>query len=118
METMRLLRFMCRRRFLDNTSLSFCTHSRSNSTFPSTSDFTFVPNFFNATEQRVLLAAALQKLDAMESRSMQRKRKNFIASQKGGQTHKPGSLDAAFLPDKYYQFEEVPQHSHRRLHSP
>ena len=101
------LRPTCRQLLYDS-SLPFCIRARSSSTF--SHDFTFVPNFFNAKEQRVLLAAALQKLDAMDNRTVQRRRKNFIASQHGSWNHEFESLSDIFLPDQCYQFEEVLQH--------
>lgn len=71
-------------------------------------DFTWWPTFLNESEQRLLLRAALRKLDDSESRTMRRKRKDFLA-------HNPhraadSSVNAIadlFLPDEYYQFEEV-----------
>lgn len=74
-------------------------------------DFQYFPDFFSIPEQRVLLAAALQKLDTAESRQFRRLRKAFLAAQTNspvaGDRHSPDhTLQAMFLPDEYYNFEE------------
>jgi hypothetical protein len=63
--------------------------------------WSFTPNFLNQCEQDVLLAACLQKLDDAESGSARRRRRQYLASIPSEQ--KP----TGFLPDEYYQFEEV-----------
>ncbi|KAJ7090287.1 hypothetical protein B0H15DRAFT_257502 [Mycena belliarum] len=70
-------------------------------------DFTFLPDFFSLAEQRILLAVALQKLDAMESIQNRRRRKAFL--QTGRWASPPGafgSIRDIFFPDEYYEFEE------------
>ncbi|EED84165.1 predicted protein [Postia placenta Mad-698-R] len=74
-------------------------------------DFHYFPDFFSIPEQRVLLAAALQKLDTAESRQFRRLRKVFLAAQTNspvaGDRHSPDhTVQAMFLPDECYNFEE------------
>lgn len=67
-------------------------------------DFSFYPEFFSAEEQRLLLTAALQKLDMIENRKIRRRQREFLAS------HSPSplsSIEGVFLPDDYYTFQEV-----------
>jgi hypothetical protein len=62
--------------------------------------FTFIPKFLAASEQTVLLSASLKKLNEAESGSIRRRRRR----------HESTLSDSArqtFLPDEYYQFEEV-----------
>ncbi|KAF7295335.1 2OG-FeII-Oxy-2 domain-containing protein [Mycena indigotica] len=68
---------------------------------------TFYPNFFSGTEQRVLLEAALHKLDGMESGNHRRKRKALLR----GTTPRSfptasNPLQDLFLPDNYYEFQQ------------
>nr|GAT59640.1 predicted protein [Mycena chlorophos] len=68
-------------------------------------NFSFHPSFFSLAEQRVLVNAALHKLDAMESGAHRRKRKAFIrASNYSPENTK--TLQEMFLPDEYYEFHE------------
>lgn len=74
-------------------------------------DFHYFPDFFSIPEQRVLLAAALQKLDTAEIRQFRRLRKVFLAAQTNspvaGDRHSPDhTVQAMFLPDECYNFEE------------
>ena len=70
-------------------------------------DFRLLPTFLDKQEQRLLLLAALRKLDDVGSRETRRKRKgkNLI------NTDSP-RLNDLFLPDDCYNFEEVIIHSH------
>ena len=70
-------------------------------------DFTFYPNFFSHEEQRLLLLAALQKLDLTENRKVRRRQREFSASRKQEPLN---SIEQVFLPDEYYTFEEVIAH--------
>lgn len=75
---------------------------------PDPRDFTFLPGFFSLAEQRVLLTAALQKLDALESIQNRRRRKALFRTARP--TLLPNAsnpLQDVFLPDEYYEFEEV-----------
>ncbi|KAJ7445705.1 hypothetical protein B0H11DRAFT_2086455 [Mycena galericulata] len=70
-------------------------------------DLTLLLGFFSLPEQRVLLAAALQKLDAMESIQSRRRRKVLLRTPPPmllPTTSNP--LQDAFLPDNFYEFEE------------
>jgi len=66
-------------------------------------DFTLLPDFLSLSEQRILLATALQKLDATDGRLFRRLRKGFESSKPPSLQH--SALDM-FLPDEYYRFEE------------
>jgi hypothetical protein len=65
-------------------------------------DFEFYPNFFSHTEQRVLLSAALHKLNMAESGRMRRLQRGFSTP-----FPLPSSVEDLFLPDDCYTFEEV-----------
>lgn len=67
-------------------------------------DFVFLPNFFSLPEQRLLLSAALDKLDKMETRQYRRRRKNYIS---GSPMTVSNDVQDVFLPDEYYCFEKV-----------
>lgn len=75
-------------------------------------DFVFLPDFFSLHEQRLLLSAALDKLDKMESRQYRRRRKEYIS---GSPMRVSNDVQDVFLPDEYYCFEKV---SHRVLTRP
>lgn len=89
------------------------TLKRSLSTFIDTKghappkDFSLFTDVFSIVEQRVLLAAALQKLDAAESSKSRRRRNAFIRSKAssplGGALN---TLNDIFLPDHCYQMEQ------------
>jgi hypothetical protein len=64
-------------------------------------DFTLIPEFLCPDEQRVLLAASLRKLNEAESALSRRKRRRYEVSLTGHQR------ESLFLPDEFYQFEEV-----------
>lgn len=74
-------------------------------------DFKLWPAFLTEDEQAVLLKAALRKLDDNESRTMRRRRRDFLSSLESSMTGFSGGtssfLTELFLPDEYYQFEEV-----------
>ncbi|KAI0273661.1 hypothetical protein BC834DRAFT_220743 [Gloeopeniophorella convolvens] len=78
-------------------------HYGSSPTLPS--DFLWFPHFFDWAEQRVLLSAALQKLDASEPRIMRKRRREFLASQPRP-ARDTDKLTDAFLPDELYDFQE------------
>src|SRR5882762_8137995 len=65
-------------------------------------DFSLWPNIFTVPEQRILLAAALQKLDSVESRSFRRRREISTHA-----TPEQSNIQGLFLPDECYQMEEV-----------
>lgn len=65
-------------------------------------DFHYFPKFLNGDEQRVLLLSALRKLDDFDSPASRRRRKR-----KHSDSAEPQSLSHLFLPDNYYDFEEV-----------
>ena len=65
-------------------------------------DFAFYPNFFSVSEQRVLLSAALQKLDMGESARTRRRQRGFARPDPS-----TASVEDLSLPDDYYTFEEV-----------
>ncbi|KAI0673039.1 hypothetical protein C8Q78DRAFT_969508 [Trametes maxima] len=72
---------------------------------PLPQDFAFYPDFFTSQEQCVLLKAALKKLDAMESSRSRRRRRDYqrTATPANGTT---GLVQAQFLPDDLYDFQE------------
>ena len=64
-------------------------------------DLQWFPDFFSPAEQRALLTAALRKLDATESRAYRRKRREYAPKDAGS------SVQSLFLPDEFYDFQEV-----------
>jgi hypothetical protein len=72
-------------------------------------DFTFLPTFFSLAEQRILLATALRKLDAMESIQSRRRRKALLHVGHLPTLHPTTSnpVQDCFLPEDCYEFEEV-----------
>ncbi|KZT11293.1 uncharacterized protein LAESUDRAFT_720508 [Laetiporus sulphureus 93-53] len=66
-------------------------------------DFTYYPGFFSLPEQRILLAAALQKLDSAEPRSFRRRRKDLPPKKPLSEI---SDIREMFLADEYYNFEE------------
>ncbi|KAH6918720.1 hypothetical protein BKA70DRAFT_1176270 [Coprinopsis sp. MPI-PUGE-AT-0042] len=71
---------------------------------PLASSFTFWPTFLSAREQAVLLHASLQRLDAMDSVPMQRKRRKHLASYPVQANS--GDLQTYFASDDLYDFHE------------
>ncbi len=69
-------------------------------------DFIFLPNFYSPSEQRILLSAALQRLDSLETRQYRRRRKEHL-SQSLQTDSKSTSIQDVFLPDEFYCFEDV-----------
>ncbi|OBZ75433.1 hypothetical protein A0H81_04127, partial [Grifola frondosa] len=67
-------------------------------------DFTFFRDFFTIPEQRILLTAALRKLDLMDSRQLRRRRKDYSST--AVESSQSDSIQSLFLPDEYYGFEE------------
>lgn len=72
-------------------------------------NFSLWPTFLNEIEQTVLLRAALRKLDDNESRTMRRRRRDYLAAhQEATPRSSLGTpITNVFLPDEYYHFEEV-----------
>lgn len=94
------LRTALQPRFLSTNSPSSSFLRNSAATLPR--DFRFIPSFLDEYEQRILLKHALRKLDETGKRSFQRKRRG-----KGHYDLTTGSIADMFLPDEYYEFEEV-----------
>lgn len=70
-------------------------------------DFNILPDVFTLSEQRILLAAALETLDSVESRPF-RKRRNALRNETDMKTSgQSQTLLGLFLPDEYYQMEEA-----------
>ncbi|EIM90184.1 uncharacterized protein STEHIDRAFT_50297 [Stereum hirsutum FP-91666 SS1] len=72
-------------------------------------NFSLWPTFLNEVEQVVLLRAALRKLDDNESRTMRRRRRDYLAAHQETAPRLPSlgtPITKVFLPDEYYQFEE------------
>lgn len=67
-------------------------------------DFSFYPEFFSVDEQRLLLNAALQKLDMVENRQVRRRQRELLASR---MVKRDSSIEEVFLPDQYYSFLDV-----------
>jgi hypothetical protein len=68
-------------------------------------DFTLIPDFLSLPEQRILLTAALQKLDSIDSRQARRMRRAYDSP--GRCSVQSCSVQDMFLPDHFYRFEEV-----------
>jgi alkylated DNA repair protein alkB family protein 7 len=71
---------------------------------------TFFPEFLSLTEQRTLLCATLSKLDSTETKQTRKRRRDFLANH----TQESGTIEDVFLPDAYYNFEEVARHLHHQ----
>ena len=69
-------------------------------------DFYFASDFFNTAEQKILLKASLKNLDALGTRQMRRKR-DAARQQMVDDMDDAVSIQHIFLPDEYYEFEEV-----------
>src|SRR5882724_2218505 len=65
-------------------------------------DFQFFPMFLTRQEQHILLSSALRKLDGIGSREARRKRKG-----KAVYDDESRAVSDLFLPDEYYEFQEV-----------
>ncbi|KNZ74786.1 putative alpha-ketoglutarate-dependent dioxygenase ABH7 [Termitomyces sp. J132] len=66
-------------------------------------NLTLWPRFFAPHEQRILLTAALQKLDHMETRLARQRMKRYTMTMPQTET---SVLHEHFLPDEYYDFQE------------
>ncbi|KAI0082774.1 hypothetical protein K474DRAFT_1584763 [Panus rudis PR-1116 ss-1] len=66
-------------------------------------DLLFYDAFFSEREQRLLLTAALQKLDSAERRLYRQRRKEYLKGH--ASTTGTPSITDLFLPDEYYDFE-------------
>jgi alkylated DNA repair protein alkB family protein 7 len=64
-------------------------------------DFHLIPDFLSVAEQRILLTAALQKLDAFESRRLRLLKKDRPP------TVESPHLQDIFYPDDHYRFDEA-----------
>lgn len=64
--------------------------------------FTFWPSYFSGDEQRLLLSAALQRLDSMDSVKMRRRRAKHQLP-----LDETGDIQRIFAPDSMYDFHEV-----------
>ena len=72
--------------------------------------FKIFPEFLSLTEQRTLLSAALSKLDSTETKQARMRRRDFL----GNHPQENRTIEDLFLPDAYYNFEEVARRFHRR----
>jgi alkylated DNA repair protein alkB family protein 7 len=70
-------------------------------------DFSILPDVFTLSEQRTLLAAALETLDAVESRPLRRRRNAFRNETDMKTPGQSSTFQGLFLPDEYYQMEEA-----------
>ncbi|KAJ3982715.1 hypothetical protein F5890DRAFT_1528258 [Lentinula detonsa] len=84
------------------------------------SDFHFVPDFFSVSEQRTLLSAALERLDAAGSRRFQKRRKNSRSKLNTAAAIYEAPLSELFLPDDCYEFLQGHYdgviHNYREMH--
>jgi alkylated DNA repair protein alkB family protein 7 len=64
-------------------------------------DFQYFPEIFSLAEQKILLSAALKKLDATETRLFRKRKKALDAPRV------QSSPQDLFFPDDHYQFEEA-----------
>jgi len=69
-------------------------------------DFSLHLNVFNEEEQKVLLAASLDKLNRAEDRHHRRRRKLFEAT-RAEKLSEHLDVNSLFLPDQYYGFQKV-----------
>jgi hypothetical protein len=72
--------------------------------------WTFIPDFLSESEQNLLLTASLKKLNDAEGGLVRRRRRRYEASLPDDHPQR-----RSFLPDVYYQFEEVSSNP-RELH--
>lgn len=84
------------------------THRRLNTpVVPLPEDFAFFPAFFTVNEQCVLLRAALRKLDAMDNGKFRRRRREFLRNPASHSRASDSPVQALFLPDELYDFQEA-----------
>ena len=69
-------------------------------------DFSLHLNVFNEEEQKILLAASLDKLNRAEDRHYRRRRKLFEAT-RAEKLSEHLDVNSLFLPDQYYDFQKV-----------
>ncbi|KAI6150914.1 hypothetical protein BKA82DRAFT_4121461 [Pisolithus tinctorius] len=74
-----------------------CLSTNCNGDFPP--GFTLFPSFLDTHEQRILLTAALDQLDSLESKRVRRFQKQYRI------LHGPSEADA-FLPERLYTFQK------------
>ena len=92
-----------------------CTHETAQLT--DRPDFDFYPRFFSPDEQRVLLRAALRKLDSQESPKHRRRRKEYLRTHPHPSTAPATASDPVqglFLPDELYDFQDARLSPHLR----
>ncbi|KAI0807400.1 hypothetical protein C8Q74DRAFT_59854 [Fomes fomentarius] len=83
------------------------THRRlSTPVVPLPEDFVFFPAFFTVNEQCVLLRAALRKLDAMDNGKFRRRKREFLRNPTSHSRASDNPVQALFLPDELYDFQE------------
>jgi hypothetical protein len=73
-------------------------------------DFNLFPDIFTISEQKLLLSTCLQQLDVQESRLYRRRREKLSTSHPGGNydiSNANSPVAALFLPDEYYDFQDV-----------
>lgn len=70
-------------------------------------NFDLLPEVFTLSEQRILLAAALETLDSAESRLFRRRRNILKAKMDKKIPGQSLTLEGLFLPDECYQMEEA-----------
>ena len=68
------------------------------------SGFELHPEFLNVDEQRTLLKACLEKLDATDMRATRKLRRQYLASQPPTNEH--AQIGSLFVPDEHYEFQQ------------
>lgn len=66
----------------------------------------FWPTYFDVDEQKVLLQASLYKLDNSESIKSRKRRRMYLKALPVNRPE-PTEIQNIFLPDEYYEFQEV-----------
>lgn len=69
--------------------------------------FRFYNDFLNMDEQRILLAACLQKLDDQESPRVRRNRRRMLAERSNKRYENTDELLGLFAPEESCEFEKV-----------
>lgn len=72
-----------------------------------TRDFTLWPRILSLPEQRILLTAALRKLDCTDSTQTRRRRKVYGSNSPALSSVSTNVLQELFFPDHYYDFRKV-----------
>jgi alkylated DNA repair protein alkB family protein 7 len=65
--------------------------------------FKIFPEFLSLSEQRTVLLSALTKLDSTETKQARKQQREFLANHP--REHR--AIEDIFLPDAYYNFQEV-----------